>query len=240
MILVDIATGRMATDGAIPSDRALQSMRHGSLALPPHVGGLSPEQCGVLAALRDGARMRRQWPEREHGAPPCDSQFRAAKQETASDRSCAPRWKVVDFTLTEGQMACARITARAENPRGSRIWLRLKEFVRRAKLDPALWGQYTSSRCHGGCSERKTAHHSTDSPSCDTIGCFECGVDVNGVCDRSCALFYPPLTSGDGEHQHDVAAHRRRSDINPPEYLHELDPQPQIALVVADHGSTTE
>ena len=58
-VRVDIATGRMATDGAIPDDRALQSMRYGSPALPPHVGGLSPEQCGVLAALRDGARMWR-------------------------------------------------------------------------------------------------------------------------------------------------------------------------------------
>ena len=226
VILVDIATSRMATDGAIPDGRTLQSMRHGSPALPPHVGGLSPEQCGVLAALRDGARMWRQWPEREHGAPPCDSQCRAVKQETASDWSCAPRWKVVDFTLIEGQMARERITARAENPRGSKMWLRPKEFVRRAKLDAALWGQYTSSRCHGGCSERKTAHHAPDSPSRDTIGCFECGVGRNGASDRSCALFYPPLASGDGEHQHDVAAHRRRSDINPPEYLHEPDPQP--------------
>ena len=96
---------------------------------PPTEGGLSPEQCGVLAALRDGARMWRQWPERERDVPPCDSQYRAVKQETTSDWSCAPRWKVVDFTLTEGQMACARITARAENPRGSKMWLRLKEFV---------------------------------------------------------------------------------------------------------------
>ena len=54
VILVDIATGRMTTDGAIPDDRALQSMRHGSSAVPPHVGGLSPEQCGVLAVPRDG------------------------------------------------------------------------------------------------------------------------------------------------------------------------------------------
>ena len=64
MILVDIATGRMTTDDAIPDDRTLQSMRHGTPALPPHVGGLSSEQCGVLAALRGGARMWRQWPER--------------------------------------------------------------------------------------------------------------------------------------------------------------------------------
>ena len=48
------------------------------------------------------------------------------------------------------------------------------------------------------------------------------------------------MTSGDGEHQHDVAAYRRRRDITSPEYLHELDPQPQIALIVADHGSTSE
>ena len=126
MIIVDIATGHMATDVAIPDDRALQSMRHGSPALPPHVGGRSSEQCGVLAALRDGARMWRQWPERERGAPPCDSHCRAAMQETTSDWSCAPRWKVVDFTLTEGQMACTCITARAENPRDSKLWLRLK------------------------------------------------------------------------------------------------------------------
>ena len=58
---------------------------------------------------------------------------------------------------------------------------------------------------------------------------------------RSCSLFYPPLTTcGDGEHQHDAAAYRRRSDITSPEYLHELDPQLQIALIVADHGTTTE
>ena len=175
VILVDIATGRMATDGAIPDDRTLQSLRHGSPALPPHVGGLPPEQCGVLAALRDGARMWRQWPERERGVPPCGSLYRAVTQETTTDWSCAPRWKVVDYTLTEAQMAVTCITARAENPRGSKLWLRLKEFVRRAKLDPSLWGQYSSSRCHGGGTERKTALHATDSPSRDELG-FECGV----------------------------------------------------------------
>ena len=76
VILVDIAAGRMTTDGAIPDDRTPQSLRHGSLALPPHVDGLSPEQCGVLAALRDGARMWRQWPERESVA------FRRATHST--------------------------------------------------------------------------------------------------------------------------------------------------------------
>ena len=68
----------------------------------------------------------------------------------------------------------------------------------------------------------------------DTIGCFECGVDRSGISDRPCSLFYPPMTCGDGEHQHNVAAYRRRLHT-PPEYLHELDPQPQIALIVADH-----
>jgi len=136
-------------------------------------------------------------------------------------------------------MATACITARAENPRGSKLWLRLKEFVRRAKLDPKLWGQYSSSRCHGGGSERKTALHATDSPARDELG-FECGVCRRNVNDRSCSLFYPPLTCGDGEHQHDVAAFRPRTDLDTPEYLHELDPQPQIALIVADHGDTTE
>ena len=72
VVLVDIATGRMATDGAIPDDRTLQSLRHGPPALPSHVGGLTPEQCDVLAALRDGARMWQQWPEGERGVPPCD------------------------------------------------------------------------------------------------------------------------------------------------------------------------
>ena len=57
VVLVDIASGRMTTDDAIPDDRTLQSLRHGSPALPPDAGGLSPEQCGVLAAMRDGARM---------------------------------------------------------------------------------------------------------------------------------------------------------------------------------------
>ena len=118
VILVDIATGRMATDGAIPDDRTLQPLRHGSPALPPHVGGLPPEQCGVLAALRDGARMWRQWPERERGVPPCGSLYRAVTQETTTDWSCAPRWKVADYTLTEVQIAVTCITARAEKPCG--------------------------------------------------------------------------------------------------------------------------
>ena len=237
--LVEIATGRVTTDDAIPDDRTLQSLRHGSPALPPHVGGLSPEQCGVLSALRDGARMWRQWPEREHDVAPCDSQYRVVTQETTTDWDCAPRWKVVDYTLTEAQMATTCITARAENPRGSRLWLRFKEFVRRAKLDPKLWGQYSSSRCHGGGSERKTAVNATDSPARDELD-FECGVCRRNTGDQSCSLFYPPLTGGDGEHQHDVAAFRPRSDLDTPEYLHELDPQPQISLIVADHGNTTE
>jgi len=237
--LVEIATGRVTTDDAIPDDRTLQSLRHGSPALPPHVGGLSPEQCGVLSALRDGARMWRQWPEREHDVAPCDSQYRVVTQETTTDWDCAPRWKVVDYTLTEAQMATTCITARAENPRGSRLWLRFKEFVRRAKLGPKLWGQYSSSRCHGGGSERKTAVNATDSPARDELD-FECGVCRRNTGDRSCSLFYPPLTGGDGEHQHDVAAFRPRTDLDTPEYLHELDPQPQISLIVADHGNTTE
>ena len=189
--------------------------------------------------MRDGARMWRQWPERERGVPPCNSQYRAVTQETTAEWSCEPRWKVVDYTLTEAQMAVPRITARAENPRGSKLWLRLKEFVRRAKLDPSLWGQYSSSRCHGGGTERKTALHATDAPSRDELS-FECGVCRRAVDDRSCSVFYLPLTCGDGEHQHGVAAYRRRRDLTSPEYLHELDPQPQIALIVADHGTTTE
>ena len=136
-------------------------------------------------------------------------------------------------------MAVTCITARAKYPRGSELWLRLNEFVRRAKLDPSLWGQYSSSRCHGGGTERKTALHATDSPPRDELT-FECGVCRRAVDDRSCSLFYPPLTCGDGEHQHDAAAYRRRRDLTSPEYLHELDPQPQIALIVADHGTTTE
>jgi hypothetical protein len=229
----------VTTDDAIPDDRTLQSLRHGSPALPSHVGGLSPEQCGVLSALRDGARMWRQWPERERDVPPCDSQYRVVIQETTTDWDCVPRWKVVNYTLTDAQMAIAFITARAENPRGSKLWLRLKEFVRRAKLDPKLWGQYTSCRCHGGGTERKTALHATDSPACDELG-FECGVCRRNTDDRSCSLFYPPLTNGDGEHQHDVAAFRPRTDLVVPEYMHELDPQPQISLIVADHGGSTE
>ena len=47
------------------------------------------------------------------------------------------------------------------------------------------------------------------------------------------------MSRGDGEHQHDVAAYRRRPDSTP-EHLHDLDPQPQIALIVADHAFTTE
>ena len=61
MILVDIASGHMATDNAIPDDPTPLSMRHAPPpALLAHVGGLTPEQCGVLAALCDGARMWRE------------------------------------------------------------------------------------------------------------------------------------------------------------------------------------
>ena len=69
------------------------------------------------------------------------------------------------------------------------------------------------------------ALHATDSPSRDELS-FECGAFRSAVDDRSCSLFYPPLTCGDGEHQQDVSAYRRRRDLTSPEYLHELDPQP--------------
>ena len=49
-------------------------------------------------------------------------------------------------------------------------------------------------------------------------------MDRSGIADRPCSLFYPPLSSGDGEHQHAVAAYRRRPGSSP-EHLHELDPR---------------
>ena len=89
--------------------------------------------------------------------------YRAVEQQTTADWSCAPRWKTVVFTLTEGQIACANIAFRAENPGGSKMWLRLKECVRRAKLDPALWSQYVSSRCGGLAARPGTCTTSTRS-----------------------------------------------------------------------------
>ena len=77
----------MTTDGVIPDDQTLQSMRHGSPALPPHVGGLTPEQCGVLAALRDGARMWRKWPKCEHG-PGADGSQQFARHQRAHFYIC--------------------------------------------------------------------------------------------------------------------------------------------------------
>ena len=117
MILVDIATGGMATDGAIPDDRALQSLRHGSPALPPHVGGLPPEQCSVLAALRDGARIWRQWPERERGVPvPCC----CARNDGGLELRAALEGRRLNaHGSADGSYVC--ITARAENPRGSKL-----------------------------------------------------------------------------------------------------------------------
>jgi hypothetical protein len=47
------------------------------------------------------------------------------------------------------------------------------------------------------------------------------------------------MSRGDREHQNDVAAYRRRPNCTP-EHLRDLDPQPQIALIVANHGFTTE
>ena len=79
----------------------------------------------------------------------------------------------------------------------------------------------------------------TDSPSRATVGCFECGIDRTGKTDRACSLFYPPMTCSGGEHQHDAAAYRSRPG-SIPEHLHDLDPHLQIALIVADHGFTTE
>ena len=62
VIMVQIACDQMTTDGAILPETRLLSLVHGSEDLPEDAVGLSMEHYEVLYELRDGARMRRDWP----------------------------------------------------------------------------------------------------------------------------------------------------------------------------------
>ena len=67
----------METDDAILPETRLLELVHGSGGLPEDAGGLSMEHYEVLTELRDGARMHRDWPNREgRETPPALSKYR--------------------------------------------------------------------------------------------------------------------------------------------------------------------
>ena len=107
VIMVQIACAQMTTDGAILPETRLLELVHGNDGLSEGAGGLSMEHYEVLNELRDGARMHRDWPNREGcETPPTFSKYREITPEITLEWKLKERWKTVTFnTTTERELA---------------------------------------------------------------------------------------------------------------------------------------
>ena len=74
---VEIAAGRITTDGGLPSAAEVRHMTHGSSRLPRGSFGLTVAQAEVIEGLRAGHRMWLDWPELEdRSVVPLRSKYR--------------------------------------------------------------------------------------------------------------------------------------------------------------------
>lgn len=243
VIMVAIACGKITTDDGILSDKRLQGLLHGSERIPNGAGGLTLEQYEVLGALRDGARMQRDWPPREYrDITPTDSQYRVTDVQTTTEWKLKSRWKSLTFGQREYRYLVWNILMRMEQPRGSAA---LKPAVLPAMVCAvadvhAKAGRLScSSGCLDGRLERKSAHCFTDSEAALTAPVQECQATHPGdQRSDSCSSPLPPLKRHPFAHVADVAK-RRPKQNRLTEDLHFVGPQPQIALVIAEHEITT-
>jgi hypothetical protein len=135
VIMDQIACAQMTTDDAILPDTRLLELVRGSDSLPEEAGGLSMEQYEVLDELREGARMYRDWPNREgRETAPTLPKYRDITPEITLEWKLKARWKTVTFDTTERELAVRDIGFRAEQPLSSVAY---KEAVLRAAHDPA-------------------------------------------------------------------------------------------------------
>ena len=120
VIMVQIACAQMATDDAILPDTRLLELVHGNGGLPADAGGRSMEHYEVLNKLRDGARMHRDWPNREgRETPPTLSEYREITPEITLEWKLKARWKTVTLNTTERELAVRGIGFRAGQPLNS-------------------------------------------------------------------------------------------------------------------------
>ena len=78
------------------------------------------EQYEVLSELREGARMYRDWPNREgRETAPTLSKYRDIAPEITLEWKLKARWKTVTFDTTERELAVRDIGFRAEQPLNS-------------------------------------------------------------------------------------------------------------------------
>ena len=198
VIMVQIACAQMTTDGAILPETRLLRLVHGSDDLPEDTGGLSMEHYEVPSALRDSARMHRDWPTREgRETPPGISKYRAITPEITLEWKRKARWKAVTFHATERELAVRDIGFRAEQPLNSVAYKEaVLPTILRVVDDENAGPPFHMHSC-GYLNDRfelKATDEYTDSADAHTVPALVCsGLHEGDVVRDSCCGYLPPF-----------------------------------------------
>jgi len=245
VIMVQVACGQMTTDDAILPDTRLLELVHGSDSLPDGAEGLSMEQYEVLSECRDGARMYRDWPEREgRDTPPTLSKYRDITPEITLEWKLKARWKTVTFDTTDRELAVRVIGFRAEQPQNSVAYNEAVLPTILREVDDENAGppyHMHSCGCLNGRFERCASDEFTDCEEAHTVPALVCSELHQGdVVRDSCCGYLPPFGDrGEAAHACDVAAFRPRPNRES-ENLHYVGEHAEIGLMIAHHAYTTE
>ena len=215
--MVQIACAQMATDGTILPETRLLELVHGNGGLPEGAGGLSMEHYEVLNELRDGARMHRDWPNRERReTPPTLPKYREITPEITLEWKLKARWKTATFNTTERELAVRDIGFRAEEPLNSVAYKEAVLPTILREVDDENAGppfHMHSCGCLNGRFELKATGEYTDCAEARSVPALVCSEMHGGdVVRDSCRGNLPPFGDrGDFGHGCGVAAFRPRA-----------------------------
>ena len=176
------------------------------------------EQYEVLSEHRDGARMHRDWPNREgRETPPTLSKYRDITPEFTLEWKLKARWKTVTFDTTERELAVRDIGFRAEQPLNSAAYKEAVLPTILREVDDENAGppfHMHSCGCLNGRFELKATDEYTDCAEANTVPALVCSELHEGDLVRdSCCGYLPPFGSrGEAAHGCDVAAFRPRAN----------------------------
>ena len=244
VVMVQVACGQMTTDDAILPDTRLLELVHGSGSLPDGAEGLSMEQYEVLSECCDGARMHRDWPEREgRDTPPTLSKYRDITPEVTLEWKLKARWKTITFDTTERELAVRDIGFRAEQPQNSVAYKEAVLPTILREVDDENAGppyHIHSCGCLNGRFELKATNEHTDCAEAHTVPALVCSELHEGdVVRDSCCGYLPPFGDrGEAAHACDVAAFRPRANRES-ENLHYAGEHAEVGLMIAHHANTT-
>ena len=176
------------------------------------------EHYEVLSELREGARMHRDWPNREgRETAPTLPKYRDITPEITLEWKLKARWKTVTFDTTERELAVRDIGFRAEQPLNSVAYKEAVLPTILREVDDENAGppfHMHSCGCSNGRFELKATDEYTDCAEAHTVPALVCSEWHEGdVVRDSCCGYLPPFGDrGEAAHGCGVAAFRPRDD----------------------------